>query len=169
MSSKILLSAAIIFSLLAVSCKTEKISSWEQFKSRYADDGFTLKINGGLFKLGSKIAAAAVDDKDSRQVLKSLSGLHGVAVHVIPIRAAGIPPEAIGHLGRMLQKDNYESLVDLRNGSDRVYLWAKGKGDEYKDPLILINSGNELLMVEMKGKITTDDIGSLAKAGQGLK
>jgi hypothetical protein len=170
MNRKIFLPATCMVALLCFSaCKTQQISSWEGFKSRYADAGTSLRLNGPLFKLGMKIASVSADDPEAEDILHRLRKFRGVELHVIPIHKVGLSYEDVRNLDNLLLKDHYASLVNIRHEKDLVRIWAKGKEDEFKDPLVLINNEDDLVMIELRGSLTADDIGALADAGRDIQ
>lgn len=142
------------------SCRTNRISNWDAFKAEHAGEGFTIKVNGPLFKLGMGIASHADDDPETARLLKHLSRLRGVEVRTIPLKH-GRDPIDLNRLSRLLEKDAYASIATIRDGADNIRIWAKGKEDELKDPLVLITDDDDLVIIELKGSVNADDIGAL--------
>ncbi|GAA4305635.1 DUF4252 domain-containing protein [Compostibacter hankyongensis] len=156
--------------LLMVSCRTSsKVSGWDDFKSRYAGDGVNVKVGGAIFKWGSGIAARATeDDEDAAALIRCLRKFRGVEVHAVPLKRIKFDAADVDRLDRSLQRDHYASLVTVRDGADHIHIWARGSEEEFRDPLILINDESDLVMVELKGVVTADDIGTLSRAGKGM-
>lgn len=138
---------------------------WIKFKNKYASFGTTIHVNG-LMRLGLDLALKNSDDPDTRNALKILKKMRGVEIHIIPESAAHFSSMDVTNLTRLLDKSSYESLISVRKGNQMVNLWALGGKDSFTDPLALISSGDEVIMVEMKGTLTTEDIQTLTNAGQ---
>lgn len=149
--------------LLLASCH-RGTNDWDQFKEKYASMGTTIRLNG-LMKLGLAAALKNEDDPDTRNLLNILRKMKGVEIHIIPESWSFTSADVV-RLSQVLDKSSYESLISVQKGDQMVNLWALGGKDVFKDPLALIHSGTEVVMVEMKGTLTADDIQTLANAGR---
>ncbi|TAN18327.1 MAG: DUF4252 domain-containing protein [Chitinophagaceae bacterium] len=156
----------ILISLLltsALSACNRGQTDWQSFKDKYAADGTTIHLNG-LMKLGMGLFANN-SDPDTQALMRFLKKMKGIEINIIPQSQAHYTPAEVDRLSQLLNHSHYESLINIRKGSRLFNLWARGKEDEFSDPLALINDGNDVIMVEMKGTLTTQDIQSLTNAG----
>jgi len=138
--------------------------AWQQFKDRYAEKGTTIRVNG-LMKWGLGIAADFSDDPEARAVMQILRKMKGVEIHVVPHR--DVPSAAeVNRLSGDLERHGYASLVAVRSEGTRVNLWARDRTDAFSDPLVLVRDDQVMVMVELRGTLTTEDIQTLVSAGE---
>lgn len=138
---------------------------WHHFINQYGEIGTTIRVNG-LMKLGLDIALKSSDDPATRNLLKIIKKMKGIEIHIIPVNSARFSSGDVVRLTQLLNKSSYESLISIRRGEEMINLWALGGQDSFSDPLALIHDGNEVIMVEMKGTLTTEDIQTLMNAGE---
>lgn len=138
--------------------------AWDMFKNKYADKGTTIRLNG-LMRLGLRMFAGADQDPKTRALMNIVKKMKGVEIHIIPVSQAHYSSAEVIRLSDVRDKSRYKSLVSVRKGSQLVNLWARGDDNTFKDPLTLIHDGDDLIMIEMKGTLTTDDLRTLTQAG----
>lgn len=158
-------SGIFLFAIMLLAACQKDAGDWDSFKAKYASAGTTIRVNG-LMKLGLGIALKNENDPDTRHILQILKKMKGVEIHIIPGSAAHFSPSDVVRLSRALDKSHYDQLVSVRKGNQLVNLWALTDKDAFADPLALIYSGNEAVMVEMKGRLTAEDIQTLLNAGK---
>lgn len=166
MKNKFLAVASVLLlSVMLLAACNKGTDEWSHFKDKYASVGTTIHVNG-LMRLGLAIALKNEHDPDTRNLLEILRKMKGVEIHIIPESSAHFSSSDVIHLTQALDKSNYESLLSVRKGDQMVNLWALGGKDAFSDPLALISSGGEVIMVEMKGTLTVSDIQTLTNAGK---
>lgn len=152
----------LIFALSFVACNNET-NAWETFKHKYAGQGTTIRVNGLMkLALGMYIDEA---DPEMQKAMDLLKKMKGVEINIMDDDQSHFSQEEVLNLVHKLNKSAYEPLINIRHGSDLINLWAKGNKNTFSDPLALINTGDEVIMVEMKGTLTTSDIQMLTRAG----
>ncbi len=150
--------------LLLSACSRHGEDEWESFKRKYASHGTTIRLNG-LMRTGLQIAAAAEDDPETHALMDILKKMKGVEIHIIPAASAHFSAGEVSRLSEVLNHSRYESLINVRKGDQMVNLWARGGENDFSDPLVLVHSGSEVVMVEMKGTLTASDLQTLSQAG----
>jgi len=60
-----------------------------------------------------------------------------------------------------LNDNNYEDWATIKNDGENVNIRVKQKGETIKNMLITVNSGKELVFVDIKGSFTADDISKM--------
>jgi hypothetical protein len=153
----------LMFIVVSAACNRGP-REWNSFKQKYAGKGTTIRLNR-LMKLGLQVFAHADHDPETQALMHILKKMQSIEINIIPRKQAQFASEEINHLSYLLNKSDYESLVNIRKGSQVVNVWARGDRDTFSDPLALINDGDEVILVEMKGALTAEDIQMLADAG----
>jgi hypothetical protein len=155
-----------LFLILALSLAACNRGShqWDSFQEKYADKGTTIRLNG-LMKLGLNLFADKAHDPETRALLHILKKMKGVEINIIPASRAHFTAREVTRLSDALDRSRYESLINVRRGDQMVNLWARGDENTFSDPLVLVNSGSEVVLITMKGTLTTEDIQTLTQAG----
>lgn len=60
-----------------------------------------------------------------------------------------------------LNDNNYEDWATIKHDGENVNIRVKQKGETIKNMLITVNSGKELVFVDIKGSFTADDISKM--------
>lgn len=60
-----------------------------------------------------------------------------------------------------LNDNNYEDWATIKHDGENVNIRVKQKGETIKNMLITVNSGKELVFVDIKGNFTADDISKM--------
>lgn len=162
MKYKIIAALLLIFALSACN---QGPHDWQNFKQKYGAKGTTIRLNGIMKFAATAIISKEADDPETQAVAHILKKMKGIEINIIPKSQAHYTSEAVEHLARLLNHSSYESLINIRKGNKLVNLWARGKEDEFSDPLALINDGNTVIMVEMKGTLSAKDIQTIVNAG----
>lgn len=143
-------------------------NAWEQFKAPYLAKGTTIRIHSWM-KWGLGAVASLSHDPQAQAVVPILRRMKAVEIHILP---AGSTPSAgeITRLSGRLQTSGYASLVDVRSAGARVNLWARDeeRTDELRDPLVMIRDDEVMVLVEMKGTLSVEDVHTLLSAAGSL-
>lgn len=162
MKYKIIAALLLIFALSACNRGSR---DWQNFKQKYGDKGTTIRLNGLMKLAATAIISKETDDPEAQAILHILKKMKGIEINIIPESQAHYTPEAVEHLTHLLNHSNYESLINIQKGNKLINLWACGKEDEFSDPLALVNDGNTVIMIEMKGTLSAKDIQTIVNAG----
>lgn len=152
----------LILVLSFAACKKEP-GAWENFKQKYADQGTTIRVNG-LMKLALGMFMNN-DDPELQKAMDLLKKMKGVEINILDADQTHFNPKEVFTLAHKLNQSAYEPLINIRHGNELINLWAKGNKNTFSDPLALISTGDEVIMLEMKGTLTTEDIQLLTRAG----
>jgi hypothetical protein len=139
---------------------------WEHFLHKHAGQGTTIRLNG-VMKLGLQLWADADSDPESQEVVRILKKMKGVEVHIFDASRAHVSEGEVNHLTGLLDKSAYHTLLNVRHGGQQVHLWARGKDDAISDPLVLVCGEGKLVLAEMKGTLSADDLHTLVRFGTG--
>lgn len=153
----------ILFMALSLAACNRGPNAWENFKHKYADKGTTIRLNG-VMRLGLRMFAGSNPDPETHALMNILKKMKGVEITIIPESQANYTPKEIAHLTDLLNRSRYESMVNVRKGNQMLNLWVRGDKDTFSDPLALFHDGNDLVMVEMKGILTTGDLQTITNA-----
>lgn len=156
---------AALLLTFALSACNEGPHGWQNFKQKYGDKGTTIRLNGLMKLAAAAIISKEADHPEAQAVVHILKKMKGIEINIIPKSQAHYTPEAVEHLAHVLNHSSYESLINIQKGNKLVNLWARGKEDEFSDPLALINDGNTVIMVEMRGTLSAKDIQAIVNAG----
>ncbi len=69
--------------------------------------------------------------------------------------------EMLADYTNYLTRNNYDEWMTVKKDTEVIKFQAKQKGDLIKNLLITVNSGNELVFVDVSGKFTADDISKI--------
>lgn len=72
--------------------------------------------------------------------------------------------EMLNDYAKFLNNNHYEDWATIKHNGENVNLRVKQKGEDIKNMLITVNSGKELVFVDVKGSFTADDISKMINA-----
>lgn len=72
--------------------------------------------------------------------------------------------QLVSNFAKYLTDNNYEDWVSIKHDGENVNIKAQKKGDFIKKLMLTVNSGNELVFIDIRGKFTPDDISNLINA-----
>ncbi|MGA9213046.1 DUF4252 domain-containing protein [Kaistella sp.] len=119
----------------------------------YKDAKFT-SINVPMFLAKPIVKKALREDGESRELINLIKKVSNIKVMTIENGHS----EMVSDFAKYLKKDNFEEWMTVRKEKETVNFQAKQKGEEIKRLMITIASGSELVLVDVSGKFTTDDI-----------
>ncbi|MGH2643591.1 MAG: DUF4252 domain-containing protein [Chitinophagaceae bacterium] len=162
MKYKIITALLLVFTLSACN---RGYRDWRNFRQKYASNGATIRLNGLMKLAASAIISKSTDDPEAEAIMHILNNMKGIEINIIPQSKAHYTVSEVDKLSRLLNHGSYESLINIQKGNKLINLWARGNQNEFSDPLALINDGNDVIMVEMKGTLSTKDIQTIVNAG----
>ncbi len=122
----------------------------------YGSAQFT-SINVPMFLAKPIVKKSLRDEGESGELINMISRVSDVKVMTIENGNA----EMLADFTKYLKKDNFEEWMTVRKEKETINFQAKQKGDEIKKLMITIASGSELVLVDVSGKFTADDISRL--------
>jgi|GEM_PF-2923201 len=139
---------------------------WEHFLDQHAGQGTTIRLNG-LMKAGLQLWADADDDPQSQEVVRILKKMKAVEIHVFDASRAHVSDLEVNDLAGSLDKSAYHRLLNIRHGGQQLHLWARGSDASISDPLVLVSGEGKLVLAEVKGTLSANDLQTLVRFGTG--
>ncbi|SFD52643.1 protein of unknown function [Chitinophaga sp. CF118] len=160
----------LVFFLLAVSPAIAQKKCLRKFyrEQRRNGHGETFKIGLGrvTLKFASLVIPANVMEEDGIPLKHLLSKVHRLKLYTI----AGNPQDstvetaAIERLKQTLvEKEHFESLVEVRHQGSIVHLMNKGKGDDVGNLVVLIQDENDFVILHLRTDLEMKDINQLVQ------
>lgn len=150
------------FALLIVtmqSCIVSQKPKMGFFDNPYYDYGgaqFT-SINVPMFLAKPIVKKALREDGESEELINLIKKISDVKVMTIENGNS----EMVADFAKYLKKDNYEEWMTVKKEKETINFQAKQNGEEIRRLMITIASGSELVLVDVSGKFTADDISRL--------
>jgi hypothetical protein len=160
-------SILIIALILAVSPAMAQKKALRKFYREHRGDAVTFKIGVGRvpLKLASWIVPASAMKEDSVPLKQLLSKVQKVKVYTIS--GDERPAVDIADMQRLKQrlidKDGFEPLVEVREGKSLVHLLNRGKDDELGNVVILVQDESDFVMVHLRTTLQMKDVNMLIK------
>lgn len=126
------------------------------FDNPYYDYGgaqFT-SINVPMFLAKPIVKKSLRDEGESEELINLISKVSDIKVMTIENGNS----EMISDFAKYLKKDHYEEWMTVKKEKETINFQAKQKGEEIKKLMITIASGSEMVLVDISGKFTADDI-----------
>ncbi len=149
---------SVIFISMALSVMSQSKAIME-FHERFKDNGkyVAIKIDGGILKFLSNVNT---EDEESKEVLKALSKLEMIDIHVADRNMEGFDEDYIRDFKKMIRKENFDELMNVREGNTRVDFLIKEKRGKISDLLLIVDEINEFVILSFSGEI---DLAALAR------
>ena len=156
------LNAIVAFALIVLwlqSCIVSQKPNMSFFDNPAYDYGsaqFT-SINVPMFLAKPIVKKSLRDEGESEELINMISKVSDVKVMTIENGNAAMVADFV----KYLKKDNFEEWMTIKKEKETINFQAKQKGEEIKKLMITIASGSELVVVDVSGKFTADDISRL--------
>ena len=154
-----ILLAFALFTFSLQSCIVSQkptISFFDNPSYDYKDARFT-SINVPMFLAKPIVKKSLRDEGESEELINLIKKVSDVKVMTIE----NGNPEMVADFAKYLKKDHFEEWMTIRKEKETINFQAKQKGDLIKRLMITIASGSELVLVDVTGKFTADDISRL--------
>ena len=152
-----LFATVLMFSLQScIVSSTPKMGFFDNQHYDYKDAKFT-SINVPMFLAKPIVKKALREDGESEELINLIKKVSDVKVMTIENGNS----EMVADFAKYLKKDNYEEWMTVKKEKETINFQAKQKGEEIKKLMITIASGSELVLVDVSGKFTADDISRL--------
>jgi len=158
--------ATMIFAIVVVSASAiAQSKTVEEFHNKYKNDrdAKVVSLSGGLFELLSSIASWDEEDEEAQAIARIAENIKSMDILSIPLYKSGFSSEDIDKMRADLGKENYEELMTVRDGNDKVYFMTQGDKNTIKNMLILIKEENEFALLNVNGSLEMKDLSYLAK------
>lgn len=114
-------------------------------------------INVPMFLAKPIVKKSLREDGESEELINLISKVSDLKVMTIENGNA----EMVADFTKYLKKENYEEWMTVKKEKETINFQAKQKGEEIRKLMITIVSGSELVLVDVSGKFTADDISQL--------
>ena len=127
----------------------------EGFYNKYKnnDQVTHLKMQGWALRLASDHA----EEKGASQILKKIKQLRVLSMEEKNL----VPEKEYQQLIKSAQKNRFEELITLKEGSREVVFFIRQKGSLVTDVLILVNGLTEFVFLNLEGQLQFSDLNDL--------
>jgi hypothetical protein len=166
MNPKFILKIAVfaVFFMMLQSCMISSKPNIDYFNGENAKNSkaqFT-SINLPLFLAKPMIRKALRDDNDadSEAVMNLITKISKVKI----LTVENGETELVRNFAKNLLDNNYEDWMSIKHNGENVNIKAQQSGNFIKKLMLTVNSGNELVFIDIRGKFTPEDITNLINA-----
>ena len=132
---------------------TPKMGFFDNPYYDYKGAKFT-SINVPMFLTKPMVKKAMREDGESEELINLIRKISDIKVMTVE----NGNKEMLTDFAKYLIRNNFEEWMSVKKENETVNFQAKQKGEVIKNLLITVNSGNELVYVDISGKFTADDI-----------
>lgn len=161
----------LILCLFASTVAMSQSKSVAAFHEKYQGDrdATVVSLNGSIFNLVANIAAEADEtDEDMQAIARIAEDIKSIRVLTVPVYKSGLEPAEISQLRKDLLNENYDELMTVRDGSDRIYFLAQGDESEVRNMMVLIQEDREFTLLSVDGRLSMKDLSHLANHHKNL-
>ncbi|MGC4128756.1 MAG: DUF4252 domain-containing protein [Bergeyella sp.] len=141
------------------SCMVSRHPNMAFFDNPHYDYGnaeFT-SVNVPVWLAKPFVKNALREDGESEEVVNLVKKIKKIRI----LTVENGNPEMLKNFSQYLSKNNYEDWVTLKHDGQNVNIRAFQEGEVIKKLMLLVNSGEELVFVDIKGKFTPEDISNV--------
>lgn len=144
--------------VFAVSISFAQNDAITKYFDKYVDDERfdVVYVSPKMFEMVSKIEIDEMD-ADVQEVIRELKGLR-------ILHTEENAKELYKEARSKINLDEYEVIVQARDGSENVRIMVKDEGDVVKELFMLIGGEKNFAMISFVGNIDLKKVGKLAKA-----
>ena len=154
--------------VLAVNSATAQKRELRKFYREQRGNAETFKIGLGYvtLRLASWIIPAKLVGEDGAQFKHLLSKVQRFKMYAISSYQGNdsVQTAAIQKLTKKLvEKEHFEPLVDVRDGGSIVHLLSKGKDDELGNVIVLVQDEHDFLIVHLHTHLLISDVNQIIR------
>ena len=162
MKRLVVTAVALMFSIGFTMAQSKTVQKFHD-KYRGIEDAKVVSLNHGIFELFASIASFDEDDEDAKVISRIADNITSMDLLAIPLYKSGFDKNDIVEMRSALEKENYEEMMSVRDGSDHVYFLTQGSKNEVKNMLVLISGDDEFMVMNINGTLNMKDLAYLAK------
>ena len=132
---------------------TPKMGFFDNPHYDYKGAKFT-SINVPMFLTKPMVKKAMREEGESDELINLIRKISDIKVMTVE----NGNKEMLTDLTKYLTKNNFEEWMTVKKENETVNFQAKQKGEEIKKLMITIASGSEMVLVDISGRFTADDI-----------
>lgn len=122
----------------------------------YKDAKFT-SVNVPVWLAKPFAKNALREEENSEELIALIKKISDVKIMIVE----NGNPEMLSDFAKYLTNNNFQEWMTVKKDKETINFQAKQKGDIIKKLLITVNSGNELVYIDLSGKFSADDISKL--------
>ena len=115
------------------------------------------------FRIPTGLVSMVMKGQDDQDVKNFLSGME--TIKVIIINAAETKekklPEVVARFTKALEKENFEDLMMINQGGEKIVVKVHEEGDKTDEAMIMITSKDEFLGLSLVGDIDMKTLGKI--------
>jgi hypothetical protein len=139
--------------------------SAEAFRAKYQDDrdAKVVSVSGNLFQLLANIANEVEEDEDAKALARIASEIRSMHILSVPLLKSGLELAEIKKLRSDIMNEKYEEFFTARDGKENIQVLAQGSKSEVRNMLVLIQSDDEFVLMNVDGVIDVKDLAVMAR------
>ncbi|MCB0654311.1 MAG: DUF4252 domain-containing protein [Saprospiraceae bacterium] len=122
-------------------------------KYKHQENVTDVKVRGWLIKL----ASSQVDDEQAENILKKVSQLRVLVVDGFE----GVKSNDYNKLIKDVEKDSFEEILRIREGTDNIRAMVKSDGDKISNVLLFVDGEDQFVMLSLEGNLNFSDLNDL--------
>jgi hypothetical protein len=166
MNKKFIFKAVLfaLFFMLLQSCMVSSKPNIDYFNNanvKYSKAQFT-SVNVPLFLAKPMIRKALKEEsrEDSNQLRNLISKISKVKI----LTVENGETELVSNYAKYLTDNNYEDWMSIKHEGENVNIKAQQYGNVIKKLMLTVNSGKDLVFIDIRGKFTPQDISDFINA-----
>lgn len=148
-----------IFLTIVQSCVVSKNPNMAFFDNPYYDysNAEFMSVNVPMWLAKPFIKNALREEEGGEAMIALIKKISDVKV----LTVQNGNPAMMNEFSKYLANNRFEEWMTVKKANETINFQAKQNGDVIRKLLITVNSGNELVYVDVSGKFTPDDISEL--------
>ena len=131
---------------------------WCFYHQQKRGEGVTkFMVPGFLFKIGGNL----VEDKNIAHLVKKMGTIRLIAAEG---KENAFDNEEAQRFVKKLHRWNYEDLVSIKDGKERVHIMVRERHGKIRRYLMFVNSDTDAVMISGKCKLSVEDFMTIANA-----
>lgn len=146
----------IVMLALFLSLNATAGEGFDKLYSKYSasEDVTSINLSESMISIASRFIGE--NDQDAKDLLASVKGLK-VLISETPNSQLSSEAFSIARSG------GYEELIRVNDGDDKVRIMVQEKGDLIQDVLVLVESDDEFVFINLTGNIDPNQVGKVLK------
>jgi hypothetical protein len=130
-------------------------------KATQFEDAYKLDVQGPLIKTGLKIAEKELDDDVERQILDLARHIKRLKILIVPDSSMQLIGGDYKSFVSDLRSDSFEDFLTVRHKDARVHFMVREKRKKIRNILLLVDSDEAFVMINMKTKLPVEELANL--------
>lgn len=123
---------------------------------------FKIGVGRGMLHFANSLIPNKTGDKDVASAKKIISNVHRIKIYAMESYEDGFLQKDLAVLKqRLVKKDHFETLMEVRDKGAYVQVLNKGADDELGNVVMLIQDAKDVIIVHLHTTLKIDDINML--------